>query len=232
MKRRTFLKSLNDAAGGVVYVLRHERNMSVHFLFALLVLVAAIVVGVNRVEWVLLCVMVTLVLATEVMNTAIEHIVDMVKDTFHPEARVIKHISAGAVLVSATGALIVGVFIFSRYLSEPWGSVTRQIRYAPWYVAFTSILVAIFFVIAGKAYMHKGTPFKGGPVSGHSATAFALWTVLLFKQADLFVTAIGFLLAALVAQSRVRAKIHSFWEIVAGAVVGISVTALFFQVFK
>lgn len=232
MKKRTFLKSINDAVGGLIYVLRHERNMGVHFLFAFLVLVAAIVVGVGRIEWVLLCVMVTLVLVTEIMNTAVEHLVDLVKDTFHPEAKVIKHISAGMVLVSAVGALIVGVFIFSRYLSGPWGYLTGQVRYAPWYVAFTSILVAIFFVIAGKAYLHRGTPFRGGPISGHSAVAFSLWTVLLFKQTDTFITAIGFLLAAFVAQSRLRAKIHSFWEIVAGAVVGISVTALFFQVFK
>ena len=232
MKRRTFLKSLNDAVGGVIYVLRYERSMSVHFLFALFVLVSAIVVGVNRIEWVLLCVMVTLVLVTEVMNTAFEHLVDLVKDTLHPQAKIIKHISAGMVLVSAVGAMIVGVFIFSRYLNGPWRYLTGQVRYAPWYVAFTSILVAIFFVIAGKAYLHRGTPFKGGPVSGHAAVAFSLWTVLLFKQDDIFVMAVGFLLAALVAQSRLRARIHSFWEVVAGAVVGMSVTALFFQVFK
>lgn len=232
MKKRTFLKSLNDAVGGIIYVLRYERNMSVHFLFALLTLVAAIVVGVSRTEWILLCAMVTLVLVTEIMNTAVEHLVDLVKGSFHPEAKVIKHISAGMVLVSTVGAMIVGVFIFSGQLYGPWEYLTGQVRYAPWYVAFTSTLVAIFFVIAGKAYLHRGTPFKGGPISGHSAVAFSLWTVLLFKQTDVFITAIGFLLAALVAQSRLRARIHSFWEIAAGAVMGISVTALFFQVFK
>ncbi len=232
MKRRTFLKSLNDAVGGVIYVIRHERNMSLHFLFAVLVLLSAIVLGVPQTQWILLCFCVVLVLVTEMINTAVEHLVDLVKDTFHPQARVIKHISAGMVLVSAAGAVIVGVLVFSRYLRAPWGYVITEVRYAPWYIAFMSILVAIFWVIAGKAYLHKGTPFKGGPISGHTAVAFSLWTVVLFKQDDIFITAIGFLLACLVAQSRLRAKIHSFWEVVAGSAVGVSVTALFFQLFK
>lgn len=232
MKKRIFLKSLNDAVGGVIYVIRRERNMSHHFLFAALVLLSAIALGIPQTQWILLCFCVMLVLVTEMMNTAIEHLVDLVKDTFHPQARVIKHISAGMVLVSAVGAMIVGVLVFSRYLRMPWQFVTSEIRYAPWYVTFMSILVAIFWVIAGKAYFHKGTPFKGGPISGHTAVAFSLWTVLLFKQDDVFITAVGFLLAALVGQCRLRAKIHSFWEVVAGAAVGISVTALFFQLFK
>lgn len=232
MKRRTFLKSLNDAIGGVVYVIRHERSMSLHFLFAVLVLLSAIVLGVPQTQWILLCFCVLLVLVTEMVNTAIEHLVDLVKDTFHPQARVIKHISAGMVLVSAAGAMIVGVLIFSRYLRAPWEVVISEVRYAPWYIAFMAVLVAIFWVIVGKAYLHRGTPFKGGPISGHTAVAFSLWTALLFKQDDIFVTAIGFLLAALVGQSRLRAKIHSLWEVIAGAAVGVSVTALFFQLFK
>lgn len=232
MKRRTLLKSLNDAVGGVVYVIRHERNMRLHFLFAALVLLSAIALGVPQTQWILLCFCVMLVLVSEMINTAIEHLVDLVKDTFHPQARIIKHISAGMVLVSAVGAMIVGVLVFSRYLRAPWGLAVSEIRYAPWYIAFMSILVAIFWVIAGKAYLHKGTPFRGGPISGHTAVAFSLWTVVLFKQEDIFITAIGFLLACLVAQSRLRAKIHSFWEVVAGAFVGFSVTALFFQLFK
>ena len=61
--------------------------------------------------------------------------------------------------------------------------------------------------------------------------AFSLWTVLVFTQNNLFVIAVGFLMAALVAQSRLRSKIHSFWEVAAGAVVGISVTAFFFKMF-
>lgn len=231
MKRRTLLKSLNDAVGGVVYVIRYERNMSLHFLFAVLVLLSAIVLGVPQTQWILLCFCVILVLVAEMINTAIEHLVDLVKDTFHPQARIIKHISAGMVLVSAAGAMIVGVLIFSRYLRAPWGTVITEVRYAPWYIAFMSVLVVIFWVIAGKAYLHKGTPFRGGPISGHTAAAFSLWTVLLFRQSDVFITAIGFLIACLVAQSRLRAKIHTFWEVVAGAVVGFSVTALFFKLF-
>ncbi len=232
MKKRSFLQSLNDAAGGVVYVIRYERNMSLHFLFAALVLIAAVVLGVRRIEWILLCVSVALVLVAEMINTAVEHLVDLIKNSFDPTAKVIKHISAGMVLVAAVNALIVGVFIFSNYLRTPFEYGVREIRYAPWYLTFISILAGIFIVIAAKAFLHRGTPFRGGPISGHSAAAFSLWTVLLFMQSNVFISAIGFLLALLVAQSRLRAKIHSFWEVAAGALLGMAVTALFFQFFR
>ncbi len=223
---------MNDAVGGVIYVIRHEPNMMRHFLFAALVLVAAIVLGVPRLEWVLLSLCVTLVLVAEMINTAVEHLVDLVKNSFDPQAKVIKHVSAGMVLVSAVNAGIVGVFVFSSYLRAPWETGIKEVRYAPWYLTFVSILVAVFIVIAGKAFLHRGTPFRGGPLSGHSAAAFSLWTVLVFMQPDVFISAIGFLLALLVAQSRLRAKIHSLWEVAAGALLGTAVTALIFQLFK
>ncbi len=231
MKQRTFLHSLNEAVDGFIYVVRHERNMRVHFLMAFLVLLVALVLEVSRSDWMMLSVAVTAVLVAEMFNTAIEETIDYVKDGIHPIARVIKHVSAGAVLVAAINALIVGTFTFQKYWARPFHVFTHGIRYSPWHVTFAAMLVAIFLVIAWKAWLGRGTPFRGGPVSGHSAIAFSLWTVVLFVQENPFITAVAFLLAALVGQSRLRAKIHSFWEVVSGAALGMLVTALFFKIF-
>ncbi len=231
MPNRSFLQSLNEAVDGFIYVVRHERNMRVHFLFAFFVLILAIFLGVSRIEWIILCCIISIVLVAEMMNTAIEEIVDIVKTSYHPAARIVKHISAGIVLITAINALIVGYFIFSRYLVAPFQGVVGHIRYAPAHITFIALLVAIFIVVAGKAFFRRGTPFRGGPISGHAATAFALWTVVVFIQDDYFVMTICFLMALLVAQSRLRAKIHSFWEIVAGALVGTLATAAFFKIF-
>ncbi len=231
-KKRTFTHSLNNAAEGFIHVVRYERNMRIHFLFAFLILILAIFLGVRRVEWMILCLSVTFVLVAEMVNTAIEGIVDSIHRSFHPSARIIKDVSAGMVLVSVINALLVGFFIFPRYWNWPFHFMAEQLRYGRWYLTLTTLLVVVFLVIFGKAFSHRGTPFRGGRVSGHAAIAFSLWTVLLFTQSNNFVIGVGFLLAALVAQSRLRAKIHSFWEVVAGAVVGTLTTAIVFQIFR
>ena len=230
-RKRSFLHSLNNAVEGFVHVLRHERNMRVHFLFAFLVLLAAFFLGVRRIDWLILCLATCLVLMAEMINTAIEETLNLLHPKYHPTVGLVKDIAAGMVLVSAMNALILSFFIFSKYWVLPIEFAATRLRHSAGYLMFISALVAIFVVIYGKAFGRKGTPFRGGIISGHSAVAFSLWTVLVFTEANLFVVAVGFLLAALVAQSRLRSKIHSFWEVILGAAVGISVTAFFFRLF-
>ena len=231
-KKRTLVQSLNNSVEGIIYVIKNERNMRVHFLLGFAVLLAAILVGVSRIEWIILCTIISIVLAAEMMNTVIEEVVDLVEPFFHPNVRIIKDVSAGFVLVTAINALIVGFLIFSRYWSSPIQLISSKVRYASWHILFIALLVVVFCVIAGKVYFHRGTPFRGGIISGHSAVAFALWTSILFTYDNVFVLGVTFLLAAFVAQSRLRAKIHSLGEVIAGAAVGFLVTALFFKIFR
>ena len=230
--KRTLVQSLNDAAEGIIYVIKNERNMRVHFIFGFIVLLAAILLGVSRVEWIILCTIISFVLATEMVNTVIEEVVDLVEPLSHPNVRIIKHVSAGFVLVASVNAFIIGFLIFSKYTSWPIQITAMQIRHASWHITFIALLVVVFLVISGKAFFHRGTPFRGGILSGHSAVAFALWTAILFNENNIFVLGTTFCLAALVAQSRLRAKIHSLGEVIAGALAGFLVTALFFQIFK
>ncbi len=232
MKKRSFLKSLNDATEGFIYVVKHERNMRTHFLLGFLVLLLAIFLGADRLEFIILCAAITLVFLAEMFNTAIEETLDLLHSSTHRTVRIIKDISAGAVLVTTLNALIVGFFIFSPHWSQPVEWIGFKVRQGDWSITFAAFLVVVFFVISGKAFFRHGTPFHGGAVSGHAAIAFSVWTAILLTQNNVFVTGITFLLALLVAQSRLRAKIHSFWEVVAGAVIGFLVTALFFQVFR
>ncbi len=231
-QKRTLVHSLNNAVEGFIYVVKHERNMRLHFLLGFLVLLAAIFMGVSRLEWIILCAIISFVLVTEMINTVIEEILDLVERSHHPDIRIIKDMSAGAVLVSVFTALVVGFFIFSKYWAWPIEKIAIQARHADWHITFVALLVVIFLVIAGKAFFHRGTPFRGGAVSGHAAIAFAVAATLLFTQNNVYVVSVVFLLALLVAQSRLRAKIHSFWEVVAGALLGMLVTALFFQIFR
>ena len=232
-RKRNFLQSLNDATEGIIYVVKQERNMRVHFLIAFFLLLIASWLGVKRVEWVILCGTVVFVLVLEMLNTAVEEIIDAIfKGVHSPVARNIKHISAGAVLLAAFNALVAGFLIFSKYWGSPFESFLNGMRYSNWHATFISLMAVLFIVVAGKAFYGHGTPFRGGAISGHAAVAFSLWTVILYTSTNQFVIGITLCMALLVAQSRLRSKIHSFWEAVAGALVGTLATALLFQVFR
>ena len=223
---------MNNAADGVIYVIKNERNMRIHFLLGFFILLLAIFIGVSRLDWIILCTIISLVLAAEMMNTAVEEMIDMVEPSSHPDVRIIKDISAGFVLILAINAAVVGFFIFSKYWAWPIQATALKIRHTPWHVTFVALLVVIFLTIAGKVFFQRGTPFRGGAISGHSAAAFSIWTAVLFTQSNPYILGVIFLMAALVAQSRLRAKIHSLGEVIAGALVGFLVTAFFFQIFK
>lgn len=231
-KKRTFVHSLNDAVNGFLHVLKTERNMRIHFVIGFGVLVLGIMLGVSRVEWMILCIVISFVFIMEMLNTVIEETVDMIEEEIHPVVRIIKDASAGAVLVTATMALVVGFFIFSRYWSWPLEVLVFRIRHAAWHIIFISLLIVIFLVISGKTFLRRGTPFRGGPISGHSAVAFSLWTAVVFTQSDPFVVGVTFLLAMLVAQSRLRAKIHSLGEVILGSMLGVIVTTALFKLFR
>jgi diacylglycerol kinase len=90
--------------------------MQVHLVAAVVVLVAAWLLKLSRLEWVLVLFAVSFVVVAEMFNTALERTVDLFVDTYHPLARLAKHIAAAAVLVSALNAAVVGILIFLPHL--------------------------------------------------------------------------------------------------------------------
>lgn len=229
MGRQTLIESLNSAAEGFVYVLRTQRNMRLHFLFATLVLVLGIYLELPKMELLLLLGAITLVLVLEMVNTAMELTIDLVKSAYHPLARIIKDIAAGAVFLSAMNALIVGYVIFSRRFVLHIEDGIQRIARSPWQLTLMALIVVMFLVLAGKILLRKGTPFRGGMPSGHAAFAFSVWTIIVFSTRNGLVMLLSFVLAFLIARYRMKDKIHTFWEVLTGSVLGILITALVFQ---
>jgi diacylglycerol kinase (ATP) len=124
----SLLKSFRYAFHGVWYFLSTQRNAQIHMLVAACALALAAVLGLARWEWLALVLMITLVLAAEAMNTAIEAAVDVATSTYDPLARVAKDVAAGAVLLCAIAAVIVGCLIFLPHL---W-PVLQNLRFVFW----------------------------------------------------------------------------------------------------
>ncbi len=114
----SFRKSMKAALRGVRYAFRHERNFRIEVFIGILVVVLMFILSVNGWHVVILVVMIIWVLAMELVNTATERIVDILKPRIHPYARVIKDLMASAVLLSTMGAATIGLIVLLPYLIE------------------------------------------------------------------------------------------------------------------
>lgn len=231
--RSTLLESFNYAFQGLVYVFRHQRNMRVHLTIAIVVLLGSLFFDLTRMELVAVLFAITLVFMAEMMNTAIEATVDLVTSSFDPKAKIAKDVAAGAVLVAAINSLVVAYFVFADKATDPAASVLADVRRSPAHITFIAFLVTVLLVIVLKAVFGRGLPLSGGLPSGHAALAFSGWaavTYLVGGQAyGVLASAVALIMAILTAQTRVEAGIHTTLEVVVGAILGILVTTIFFQ---
>jgi undecaprenol kinase len=121
MPKKSFLSSFGFAAEGIRYAMITQRNMKVHGVATLLVVLAAIVLGVSSIQWLFLLLAITLVLMAELFNTALEAVVDLASHDIHPLAKAAKDTAAGAVLLTAAFAVIVAIMVFYRPIVELFG---------------------------------------------------------------------------------------------------------------
>lgn len=112
MRNRSLKKSFACALNGVAYVLATQRNMKIHTVAAVGVILLGVFLHLSRLEWGLLILTIAMVLVTEVINTALEKAIDLYTTQFHPLARIAKNVAAGAVLLAALTAIAMGILIF------------------------------------------------------------------------------------------------------------------------
>jgi diacylglycerol kinase (ATP) len=110
------VRAFRYAFSGLAYLLRTQRNAQIHCLIGLCALALGAFLDLARWEWVALVLTIALVLAAEGINTAIEAAVDVATEEYHPQARVAKDVAAGAVVICAIAAVIVGCIVFLPHL--------------------------------------------------------------------------------------------------------------------
>lgn len=232
MKNKNLLDSFNNALNGITYTIKSERNMKFHVFTAITVLILSLFCNLSRIEFLVVCITIGIVIICELFNTAVEVIVDVIVDVYHPKAKIIKDVAAGAVLVSAFLAILVGYFVFFDKLSSGIEMGIQKIRQSQMYLTITALLITIILVLLMKAAFRKGTPFKGGMPSGHAAVAFSITTAISLWTDDAKIAILCLVISLLVVQSRFEAKIHSAFELSIGSAVGVLVTLLIFQIFN
>ena len=110
------MKSFGHAFEGLEHSFKRDQNLRIHFFVGVIVVIMSIVLKVNPFEMGILGIMILLVMITEMINTAIERMVDLIIKEHREDAKIAKDVAAGMVFLTAAGSLIVGLLIFLPYI--------------------------------------------------------------------------------------------------------------------
>jgi diacylglycerol kinase (ATP) len=113
----SFLKSFTYASKGIKVALS-QRNMRVHILCAIIAIVTAYILSISLTEWCIILICIGIVLSLEIINTAIEALVDLVEPNQNPIAGKVKDLAAGAVLVFSIISTMIAIMIFGKYILD------------------------------------------------------------------------------------------------------------------
>ncbi len=232
MPLRRWVKSANFAIEGILHGTKTQRHLRYHFYSAAVVLVLSYVLGLTRNDFLIIGITVIVVLLAELFNTAIEAVVDLVSPRHSEKAKIAKDVSAGAVLITAFGAAVIGYIVLIPYIRDSFRSGFTIARHTGEEISIMAVVLVLILVVITKAYLGKGTPLRGGLPSGHAALAFSIWVSVSFITGSALASLLSLVLAAIIAGSRVTTKIHTTWEVILGALMGASVTFLLFRIFS
>jgi diacylglycerol kinase (ATP) len=233
MKPKSWVDKANVAIEGIIYAVKTQRHMRYHLFAALAALILSLVLNISRTDFILLCMAIVLVIATELLNTAIEATVDMISDAYHPLAKRAKDVAAGGVLVASIGALTLAYLILYPALRNALSKgLWRIAKIEDDVVAFVALMVVVIVVVIIKAFLGKGEPLRGGMPSGHAAVSFSIWSAAVYLTHSVPITFLTFVLALMVSWSRWSSGIHRPLEVLAGALLGTGITMMFFWIFS
>lgn len=224
---RKWLRSFRYAYEGIGYALRSQRNMKFHFLASFAVLIAALILGLTKLEVLFLLLAMTLVIVTELINTAIEKTVDLAMPEIHPLAKIAKDVAAASVLVTAVFAVAVGMIVFydpiDRFLNGTGESAPIMTAGMIW-LLLALILISVIIV---ETRFSKPTLNDIRP-SMWAAVAFALSTLITLMVHQTIVFLLSYTLSFILILVLYEKKSRSALSLVVGGLIGISITLMFY----
>jgi len=220
---RNILKPFSAAVGGVAYAFKTQRHMRVHLYSVIIVILIGFFMDLRLREMIVLLFMISFVVVAEMFNSAIEAVVDIAQPEYHPLAKFAKDMAAGGVLITTLTAVVVALLLFIG--DGRWQEITLQLKSPDLQTQvlpriLIGAVILFFLIVIGKGLGSRGQVLKGGLVSGHATFAFFFAVVLTLITGKLLPSLLALFLAAMVAQSRYEAKIHSVVELSLGALVG------------
>lgn len=115
LKNKNFIEAFKKAVSGIIYSIKTQKNIKIQLLIAICVIVLGFILKFTTIEWIFIVFSIMFVIATEVINTSIETVVNMYTNKYNELAKIAKDVAAGAVLLASLNSVIVAILIiFSR----------------------------------------------------------------------------------------------------------------------
>lgn len=221
---RKWLRSFRFAYEGLIYALSTQRNMKFHFTAALIVLLLALFFDLSRLDILFIILAITLILVAELINTAIEKAVDLAMPELHPIAKIAKDVAAGAVLVTAIFAVVVGLIVFF----EPINQLLTHSREHAQTVSVDAIwlfagLVVLSVIMLQTRFSKKR---KSLQPSLFAALSFSLATMIVLYASELFVGLLALALSLITVTVLYEKTERSFSSLLFGGLIGLVITVL------
>ena len=235
LKNSNFIDACNNAVNGLIYATTTQSNIKKQLFIAVCLLVLSLFYKLETTQFLCLTFAVFLVIFAEMVNTAIETVVDLYTDKYHPKAKIAKDVGAGAVLLMAINSVIVAYFIFLNETSigEISNTIFQSMVSSPKHLIFVSIILTVIAILVFKAIASKNTYEnkinslnKKFVPSGQTALAFAILTSIWLNTRSILIFSLALMLSLMVFENRIESKLHSIAESVFGSFMGVLIVLL------
>lgn len=229
-KNKTIFSAMGHAIDGVIRAFRTERNLRIDYLIGAFVLIGSLFFDFTKTEFACLCLTIGFVIFSEMINSTVEYIVDLITDKYDDRAKAAKDIAAGGVLISSGVAVIVAYFLFVDKISNATNIVLDSILSSKLHVLLTIIFAIVLLAVILKGMFGKGDSFSQAYPSARVALAFGLTAYVYIITKNLFVMAISLILSVMIAQIRIEnTRIKPIYMVIS-AVLGILVVLIIYQI--
>lgn len=223
-KNKNFLDAWKNAINGIIYATTTQGNIKKQLVIAVLVVIISLFFELTKAEFLIFMFTIILIIFAEMVNTAIETVVDLYTDLYHPKAKIAKDVAAGGVVITAINAVIVAYFLFFDKVSNIGLQFIRNIATSPVHLAFAAVIIVIIGILTLIAMAttdkHKLLNKKFIP-SGHAALSFAANTIIWLLTDNIVILTLSLVMAILVSESRVERGAHRLSEVVFSGCIGI-----------
>lgn len=233
IKNKNFADAWKNAFNGIIYATTTQGNIKKQLIIAVVVVIISLFFNLSRAEFLCFLFTIVLILFAEMVNTAIETVVDLYVDVYHPKAKIAKDVAAGGVVITTINAIIVAYFLFFDKISDIGLNFIANVTNSPVHLAFSVMIVVVIAILALIAYAktnkHKGLSAKFVP-SGHTTIAFAATTIIWLVTDNIVILMLALVMAILIAESRAAAKEHKLSEIIFSGCFGTAMTLILYGI--
>lgn len=233
IKNESFIDAWKNAFNGIIYATTTQGNIKRQLIIAVAVVIISLFFNLNRAEFLCFLFTIILILFAEMVNTAIETVVDLYVDVYHPKAKIAKDVAAGGVVITTINALIVAYFLFFDKLADIGLTFLQNVTNSPVHTAFAVMIITIIAILALIAYAktnkHKGLNHKFVP-SGHATIAFAANTIIWLMTDNVVVLILSLIMAILLSESRIAAKEHKLSEVIFSGCFGMIIVLILYAI--